>query len=152
MVAKVATLTTFILYKTFGKLESLFKRLAEFSDHAEYKCHEWNWHSKMPSNVSVNAEGWASYSCPFCDTDLDYRFNFDGVLCGVCWPCKKAWYDKWDNSDCPDFDNCNWPTKENALREPPSAFWEDSLYHWVKTNEDGLKYDGGKAEGYRPQI
>jgi hypothetical protein len=144
----VKRLLTFILYKSFGKLEPLFKRLSELCSRAAFKFREWNWHSKMPYNVRIGEIGLPNYYCPFCDTDLDYRFDFDGILCGVCWTCNKAWHERWDNSECPDYDNCNWPTKANVLPDPPSAFWEDSLYHFVKTREDGLTYDEGKADNH----
>lgn len=141
----IPILITFVLYKLFGKLESLLKVLSMICSRAAWWVHGAHWRSKMPDNVYTDKFDLAVYACPFCHTDLDYRIDFDSVLCGVCWQCKKAWHKVWDSSDCPDYDNCNWPTKQNVLSEPPSAFWEDALWHWFQV-KDGLHIDQGRVE------
>lgn len=145
----MARLLTYILYKFCDKLKAVCDVVSELASRVSWWARGAYWRSRMPYNVRVGEMGFPNYYCPFCDADLDYRFDFDGILCGVCWTCKKAWYDRWDNSDCPDYDNCNWPTKRNVLPDVPSPFWEDSLGHFIKTREDGLKYDDGKATRIR---
>jgi hypothetical protein len=139
------TALLFILYRIFESLEPAFESISEWCGGIRYYFERLHWHSKMPHNVRIGSMGLPNYYCPFCNHDLDYRINFDGISSGVCWDCNKAWLETWCNSDAPDFDNCEWPTKYNVLVDPPSVFWEETLYHWFITI-DGLMVDQGKVD------
>jgi hypothetical protein len=132
--------------------ENLFRGIAERFDNGRYWAEERYWHSQMPPNVRIGEIGLQNYYCPFCDTPLDYRIDFDGILNGVCWSCQRTWYETWENSDCPDFQNMRWPTKRNVLPWEPSSFWSDGLNHCFK-RQDGLSVDQGEAKvpAYHPK-
>ncbi len=140
------------LYRLFDVSERTLKRISKLSFKLGDACFSgyfWSrqrhWWTIAPSHVKRGELDLPNYCCPFCHADLDYRINFDGILCGVCWNCKKAWLETWDNTDCPSWDNTNWPMLTNVLTDPPSPFWDSGLGHFFMV-ENGLSIDQGKAQ------